>query len=314
MGWLISPLRTPLRTAGDSRAQIKLAELGPLQLSEVTADAEVVHRTRRLTSHSDPECYKVGVQLRGCAVLAQDGREAQLGPRDIVVYDTTRPYRLSFGDDSRMIAVMFPRTLLRMPCQELSGVTALRISGTAGVGGLVATFLTALFSQLDGLDELDASSAIRLAGNVVDLLQTMFTHHVDGLNHVSGDSHRRALMLRAFTFIEDHLGEPDMGPAMISAALHISTRYVHKLFEAEGTTVGAWIRSRRMERCRRDLGDPALSAQSVSAVGARWGLADPSRFSKLFRQTYTMSPSQYRSYALAHPAEEPGPPGGAIDT
>jgi len=31
---------------------------------------------------------------------------------------------------------------------------------------------------------------------------------------------------------------------------------LHKLFEAEGTSVCQWIRTSRLERCRRDLLDP----------------------------------------------------------
>jgi AraC-like DNA-binding protein len=69
---------------------------------------------------------------------------------------------------------------------------------------------------------------------------------------------------------------------------------MHKLFEAEGTTACAWIRARRLEHCRRDLADPALAARSVSAVGARWGLPDASRFSRLFREAYQVSPREYR--------------------
>lgn len=89
---------------------------------------------------------------------------------------------------------------------------------------------------------------------------------------------------------------------MIASALHISTRYLHKLFEADGTTAGAWIRARRMERCRRDLADPMMASYSVSTIGARWGLLDPSRMSRLFRQAYGMSPREYR--ALISSAEQ----------
>ena len=41
--------------------------------------------------------------------------------------------------------------------------------------------------------------------------------------------------------------------------------------------------------------DPALRAQPVSAIAARWGLTNPAHFSRLFRQAYGAPPAAYRS-------------------
>ncbi len=70
------------------------------------------------------------------------------------------------------------------------------------------------------------------------------------------------------------------------------------LAEAQGTTVAAWIRHRRLERCRKDLADPAFSTAPVSAVAVRWGLPDSAHFSRLFRRTYGLPPAEYRRACL----------------
>lgn len=72
-------------------------------------------------------------------------------------------------------------------------------------------------------------------------------------------------------------------------------RQLHKLFETHESTVADWIRRRRLERCARDLLDPALAAEPVGAIGARWGLVNPAHFSRLFRATYDVPPSAYRA-------------------
>ena len=36
-----------------------------------------------------------------------------------------------------------------------------------------------------------------------------------------------------------------------------------RLFADEGTSVGAWIRVRRLARVRRDLADPALAGETL---------------------------------------------------
>jgi AraC-like DNA-binding protein len=71
-------------------------------------------------------------------------------------------------------------------------------------------------------------------------------------------------------------------------------RYLHKLFESQDETVAARIRRRRLECCKRDLADPALQSTAVSAIAARWGLTDPTQFSRQFRMQYGIAPSDYR--------------------
>jgi AraC-like DNA-binding protein len=77
------------------------------------------------------------------------------------------------------------------------------------------------------------------------------------------------------------------------------------LFEAEGTTVSAWIRERRLECCRIELIATDLADQSVSEIGTRWGFWDAAHFSRLFKSRFGVSPSAYRSASLEpHKLEE----------
>jgi hypothetical protein len=71
-------------------------------------------------------------------------------------------------------------------------------------------------------------------------------------------------------------------------------RYLYRIFEAEQTTVGSWIRSRRLDHCRRDLTDPTLPDRPVSAVGARWGFVDATHFTRAFKTEYGVTPGEYR--------------------
>jgi AraC-like DNA-binding protein len=122
---------------------------------------------------------------------------------------------------------------------------------------------------------------------------------------VPRDTQRRALLLRIRGFIDQRLGDPELSPGGIAAAHHISIRYLHKLFEAEGTTVAGWIRSLRLERCRRDVLNPALQARPVHAIAARWGIIDAQRFSRAFRATFGLPPAEYRRLHLGAAAGQP---------
>jgi AraC-like DNA-binding protein len=104
-----------------------------------------------------------------------------------------------------------------------------------------------------------------------------------------------ALVASVHAHIEAELGDPGLTPASIAAAHHISVRYLHKLFEPEGRSVAALIRQRRLDRCRRDLIDPALAARPVTATAARWGFVSVPHFHRLFRDTYGLPPGEFRA-------------------
>jgi AraC-like DNA-binding protein len=238
----------------------------------------------------------VGLLLRGSAVLIQDGREATLAPRDFVLYDTDRPYTLGFGSEHRMLILVFPRDLLGLPAQQVARLTATALPGAEpGLARLIPSFLTHI---ADVTDQVRGSTAVRLSGNVLDLLTTVLSERLDCTAADAGTAHR-ALMLQITSFIEERLGLPDLSPQLIAAAHHISLRQLHKLFHDTGTTVGGWIRQRRLERCCRDLRDPGLADRPVAAIGARWGYPDPAHFSRLFKSAYGVGPRDYRYHADA---------------
>ena len=68
-------------------------------------------------------------------------------------------------------------------------------------------------------------------------------------------------------------------------------------FESEGASVSEWIRHRRLDRCQRDLANPALAHQTIVAIAGRWGLTNGPHFSRLFRSRYGCSPREYRARA-----------------
>ena len=288
------PLDASRTGSGAFRGELRGASLGGLRLYQVDADSHQVRRTSRLIAADQGDFFKLGLQRRGGSVIVQDGRGAVLGPGDFAVYDTTRPYTFSFHDPCELLVLIFPRHLLGLSAADVGRVTATRFSGSAGLGGLISSFLA---RAAEVLDEVDVRDNHRLGTNVLDLLTTALAGHLDA-RPADPDAVHRALFTRAVCYIDEHLGDAWLSPDEIAAAQHISTRYLHKLFHAEGATVSGWVRRRRLEACRHDLGDPLLSGRPVSAIGARWGLPDAAHFSRLFRAQYGSSPRDYRATRL----------------
>lgn len=267
------------------------AALGSVLLATVSASHAVVERTRRLIRADDPELYKFGLQVSGTSVVEQDDRQAYLRPGDLAIYDTSRPYRISFSDDFRMTIAMFPRKLVRLPEHQMAGLTAVRLAGDTGLGALISPLMRGLSTELNTTRPVIAT---HLGDAVVDLVTAAFAQQMQRpLDEDSPVSHR-ALLARVAKFIGDNLHHPDLTSKTVADAHFVSVRYLQKVFEAEGTSVSAMIRSRRLERCRRDLADPRCGHVAIANIGHRWGFTDPAHFSRIFRSAYGQSPREYR--------------------
>lgn len=284
------PLQVDTVSSQPFDGHLRSIGLGALQVTEVAATPHLVRRTPRLIARSDPECYKVGVQLHGTCLLSQGDREATLGPGDLTIYETSRPYTMAFDGPYRQLVLMLPRNLLHLPEVRIAEVTGKRVSGERGTGALLSALLRQLAAQLDGLDQ---QANTRLADNILDLLVTVYAEQLD-LTDPARRNATRPLMLTILSHLERHLADPGLSPDRIAAEHYISTRYLHKLFHEEHTTVVRWLRERRLERCRHDLRDPMQADRPVGVIAAGWGFADPAHFSRVFRAAYGSSPNEYR--------------------
>jgi AraC-like DNA-binding protein len=278
-------------TAGGDgfRGRIRSSAADDVQVSEVTASPHVVERTPELIARAERRYYKLSLVLAGTSLLVQDGRQAVLRPGDVALYDTHRPYSLVFEEDFRTLVVMFPQRLIDLPAELVGQLTAVRMSGKEGVGNVVVPFL----AQLGGnLEQLAGPAGARLAHSAIDLLATLVATELD-LAHSGADPHHE-LMRRIRAHIDANLHSADLNPARIAAEHFISTRHLHGLFQEQGTTVSGWIRTRRLEHCRRDLLDPVYAGRPVAAIAARWGFVDAAHFSRVFKSAFGRAPSELR--------------------
>jgi AraC-like DNA-binding protein len=74
------------------------------------------------------------------------------------------------------------------------------------------------------------------------------------------------------------LEDPDLTVAAIVARHQVTARYVHKLFERDGTTFTRFVLEQRLDDACRRLRNPQFSTRSISSIAYDVGFGDLSYF------------------------------------
>jgi AraC-like DNA-binding protein len=297
--WVPMKIRPLHKADTNFCGEFRASGLGAMQVVVMEVMPADVRRTPELICQADPDMVKMVLICGGnSCVVEQGGRQAQVSAGDLSCYDTRRPYKVTIGVDgnrpTQVMTFMFPPSMLPLCRSRLKDLTAIRIPASAGVGDLTSQFLLQLARNIDHYSPAEAA---RLSTAALEVLATRLAREMDIRDWGTPEDRRHALLTTIQAFIQRHLSDPGLSPAMIAAAHHVSLRSLHQLFHDEGLTVAGWIRRRRLEGCRRDLSDPALDSRPVAAIAARWGFSSPGDFSRAFRAAHGLPPAEYRMSA-----------------
>jgi AraC-like DNA-binding protein len=310
--------------AADFWAEMRSVDLGAVHLSRVRCVGFEAHRSASKIRRSDPEAYQLSVGVRGRSGIQQECGQAVLEPTDLVLYDTSRPFKAwsapeglggwngAYENVADGLIVHLPHDALRFSAATVQPLLARRLSGRDGIGAIFGSLLHQVLSQAGRLSGADRD---RLSVIVVDLVTALLAHELEkdpaGLMADPG----KVLVLRIQEFIERHLDNLSLSPADIAAAHHVSLRHMQRLFRQEGHTISGWVQRRRLERCRHALANSLLDGVPINVIAARWGFTSASHFNRLFRRTYGLPPASYRRHLRkSEPSKSSADRGRELDT
>ncbi|MFE7581948.1 helix-turn-helix domain-containing protein [Streptomyces gardneri] len=280
------------------RAPERVPRQTPGPTSPSSHSGWLVQMLSEMPETNDRTHVYLGVHVRGPVTVVHERAKTLLEPNDLVFCDPARRHLLRFGEDCRMIFFRVPRCYLGVTESELSQVLGIPVRGGEGIGALASDFLTALAAKAEfrrsTIGDRRARTAVHLLSVLVmELLEADTTDEADDASGAVNE-----MLSRIHGYIEEHLRDPDLSPETIARAHHISVRYLQKLFQNDGSTVSQWVRERRLESCRLELGRSHRRI-TMAAVAHRWGFSSPSHFSRTFRGAYGMSPSEWQALATS---------------
>jgi len=166
------------------------------------------------------------------------------------------------------------------------------LSGDVSVVRLLVGYLKVL-EQEQALGTPDLKRAV--IAHIHDLAAVI----VGAPRHTVEIAHRRGLgaaRLRAVKAdIAEKLAGGDVGAAALAVRQRVSPRYIHKLFESEGTTLSHYVLGQRLARVHRLLSDPSYAEHTIGGLAFQVGFGDLSTFNRAFRRHYGVTPSDVRA-------------------
>ena len=161
----------------------------------------------------------------------------------------------------------------------------LRIAAGTAVGRVLCAAIEALFAELPRARRAEAAALVPVFCGLVRGLLLTAAPAAAGAREF--DAPRRLAMRR---YLEERLGEPELGPARLCAAFGASRATVYRDFAEDGG-VERFITRRRLERAYHELASGPPERGRVRRVAERWGFACPYHFSRAFRRQFDRWPS-----------------------
>jgi AraC-like DNA-binding protein len=264
----------------------------------VRGQGHLLERTDVMIGARTPRYVNFGLVTAGRGHVRQQGRVAAVTAGDMFLNDPDVPFAMEFGEDFGMLYVVFPRRMIELSTPEFHAITAQAVSSADALSTVVRPFLLGFERSLESLTD---RTRTRLLRSTIDVIGTVAHELLDTrARQLAG---RPGRLHEAIAFMEANLGDPELGPERVADALYITPRHLRGIFQREGTTVSAWIRRQRLERCRSELAEARHAHEPVAAIGRRWGFGDPSHFSRVFRAEFGEAPGRYRELAAGYPAK-----------
>jgi AraC-like DNA-binding protein len=217
--------------------------------------------------------------------------ELRLGPGDFCITSSEWPHKCEMKASTSISGLLIPREALSPLLIGGQLTRPVLVPSGSPLGSLLSAAFDAASTQLPALSpELGESVLQNLCG-----LVALACGASDEGRSSAHDSLRTARLEAARRHIDQHLAEPELTPANTAAALGISLRHLHLLFEPTGISFAQYVMQRRLLQCRAALTSPTGASRSVADIAFGWGFNSLATFYRAFEREFGLTPTTLRA-------------------
>jgi AraC-like DNA-binding protein len=234
-------------------------------------------------------------QIYSAAPTRARAEEVRLAPGDFCITSVGWPNQSAMKDGVSFSALLIPHGVLSPLLAGGRLTRPIAVSAGSPLGSLLGVAFDTATTQLPHLSpELGDAVLQNLCG-----LVALACGASDEGRWSGQDALRAARLEGAKRHIDQHLAEPGLTPASAAAALGISLRHLHLLFEPTGTSFAQYVARRRLLQCRAVLASPSGTGRSVADIAFGWGFNSLATFYRAFQHEFGLPPAAVRAAGTA---------------
>jgi AraC-like DNA-binding protein len=268
-------------------ARVHRDGLGDLSLVSCSSSPCSGERGKRQIDKPSGEYFGLLYVRRGREQVTDHAGRHLLAGGDLLFWDSRKTQSFKVVEPLEKLTLLIPQALMKSSLPNAEDYAGTVLSGP--LAKLLRNSLETLADVSSSLGDRDAIAAGELA--ILGLSNALRAS--EGWSETTSRSTSLETVLR---HIDLHLDDEELGPRTIARAANISVRYLHLLFERQGTTVSRWIKQRRLIRCHADISGDRRA--TITRIAHRWGFGDAAQLTRAFRSAYGCTPRDLRRSCL----------------
>jgi AraC family transcriptional activator of tynA and feaB len=265
-----------------------------VSLSLIKSNALQLQRLHHEPDNASHDCYFAVLLLSGAYQLQQAGREVNLLPNEMTLYDATEPHQIIMPKSSSKVIISIPRSQLEQQIVNPSTVTAKKIPSSNGIGLLSSMLIRQSIQQLD---VINPTQFTEMTDPVLDMLTLALKQLTRG--SVNLRSHHAATLMRIKQAVKQHSDDSQLTAESIAQRVGLSVRYINNVFNKENSSLMRYVTDHRLSVTRKRLANPSLGHLTITELAYASGFNNTSHFSRVFKHKFGLSPRQFRVQELS---------------
>jgi AraC-like DNA-binding protein len=233
-----------------------------------------VARTSGLLADGNSD-FRLSVNVSGAETVTQRGRELALSAGDATLISMAETGSIVRSSPGQRLWFQVPYGVLAPLVSKVEDAVLRPIPSDTPALRLLRRYLRAL--EEDDVLTMPGLQHIAVT-HICDLLAVALGATRDAAEAAYGRGVRAARLLAAKAFIVHNITRPDLSARSVAKRLGITPRYVHMLFETEGSSFAKFMMQHRLTHTRLMLFDPRFAHHTISMIAFRGRLQRPVSF------------------------------------
>jgi AraC-like DNA-binding protein len=251
----------------------------------------MARRTAELLSDGDDDVV-LHIQEAGRRIVTQLGREATVNAGGGLLTSNADASTIVMPGAARFTSIAVPRRIMSALVPGLEDALMRSLPPDTDVLRLLVKYMHVLDDE-EALRTPELRHAV--AVHIHDLCALAIGATRDNAEMAHGRGLRAARLRAIKADVVQNLGNRDVSASALALRQRVTPRYVHKLFEREGTTLSRFVLNRRLAQVHRMLSDCRYGHLTIGALAYEVGFGDLSTFNREFRRHFGVTPSDVRA-------------------